>query len=63
MVKMIVDISGALIDGYYPDEPTGEILIQMVDYLMLKEDVEQIIYLKKIRKTLEEEGLVLIEKL
>lgn len=63
MVKMIADISEALIDGYYPDEITGEILVQMVEYLMSKEEIEEIIWHKKIQKTLKEEGFVLIKKL
>lgn len=47
MVKMFADFSEALIDGYCPDEPTGEIFFQSVEWLFLKSRAKESIAIRK----------------
>jgi len=40
---MMFDLTEGLIDGYYPDEPTGKILLQCIDYRIEVERVKELI--------------------
>ena len=41
------DLTEGIRDGYYPDEPTGEILFQYVNYMLKVEDIKERIELRK----------------
>ncbi|KUK50172.1 MAG: hypothetical protein XD75_0024 [Parcubacteria bacterium 33_209] len=52
---MIFDLTDAMRDGYYPDEPAGEILFQMVEYALLRKEAEERIAIRReVEKGLEE---------
>jgi len=44
---MMFDLTEGIRDGYYPDEPTGEILFQYVNYMLKVEDIKERIELRK----------------
>lgn len=44
---MMFDLTEWLIDGYYPDEPTGKVLLQCIDYRIEIEHVKELIKLRK----------------
>lgn len=52
---MIFDLTDAMRDGYYPDEPSGEILFQVVEYAFLKKEAEERIAIRRdVQRGLEE---------
>ncbi|MDK2949178.1 MAG: hypothetical protein PWQ56_343 [Patescibacteria group bacterium] len=52
---MLFDLTDAIRDGYYPEEPAGEILFQVVEYALLRSDAkERIAIRKEVQRGLEE---------
>jgi len=44
---MMFDLTEGLIDGYYPDEPTGKVFLQCIDYRIEIERVKESIKLRR----------------
>ena len=47
MTEMMVDISEGIIDGYDPEELTGEIFLQVINYKVFVAELEET---KRMRK-------------
>lgn len=58
--KMMFDLTEGIRDGYYPDEPAGEILFQYVNYRIEIEDIKELLELRKeIEKAVRENLIIL----